>query len=52
MANAEILDAVIDYKMDYLFTCFGLRTLEYSYLIKIGSPLIERRESWLSALRT
>nr|AUJ79478.1 putative ribonucleotide reductase large subunit (RR1) [White spot syndrome virus] len=38
MANAEILDAVIDYKMDYLFTCFGLRTLEYSYLIKIGSP--------------
>ena len=49
MANAERLDAAIDYTMDYNYSHFGLRTLEHSYLIKIDGDrtLVERPQNML-----
>lgn len=34
--NFEELESIIDYRRDYYFTFFGIRTLEKTYLIKIG----------------
>ncbi len=35
VANHDIINKTIDYKRDYLFDYFGLKTLERSYLLKI-----------------
>nr|BDU62175.1 ribonucleotide reductase large subunit [Chionoecetes opilio bacilliform virus]GAV93144.1 ribonucleotide reductase large subunit [Chionoecetes opilio bacilliform virus] len=42
MRNAEILDAAIVHNRDFKHTFFGLKTLEYSYLLKNGTGIIER----------
>jgi ribonucleoside-diphosphate reductase alpha chain len=42
MANREILDGAIDQNRDLDFDYFGFKTLERSYLLKIGSRIVER----------
>jgi ribonucleoside-diphosphate reductase alpha chain len=37
----------IDYKKDFLYDYFGLKTLEKSYLMKIGTTIIERPQDML-----
>lgn len=41
-ANATIIHDMIDYQRDYLFDYFGFKTLEKSYLMKIGGVVVER----------
>jgi ribonucleoside-diphosphate reductase alpha chain len=38
----DILNESIDYSRDYLFDYFGFKTLEKSYLMKLGSKVVER----------
>ena len=46
--NKDFLDEIIDYDRDYLIDFFGLKTLEKSYLFKIGKDIIERpQHMWL-----
>ncbi len=40
--NLDELNKIIDYEMDYKLDYFSLKTLERSYLLKIGSKIIER----------
>lgn len=49
MINAERLDTAIDHTMDYNYNHFGVQTLEYSYLTKIGkdATLVERPQHML-----
>ena len=42
MTNREILDGAIDQDRDLDFDYFGFKTLERSYLLKIGSRIVER----------
>jgi ribonucleoside-diphosphate reductase alpha chain len=42
LANKEILDGAIDQDRDLDFDYFGIKTLERSYLLKIGSRIVER----------
>ena len=42
MTNKEILDGAIDQDRDLDFDYFGIKTLERSYLLKIGSRIVER----------
>lgn len=42
MTNKEKLNSCIDYSRDYNFDYFGFKTLEKSYLQKIGDKVIER----------
>ena len=42
MKNKEKLNSYINYERDYLFDYFGFKTLERSYLIKVGDKVIER----------
>ena len=42
MANKEILDSSIVIDRDLDFDYFGIRTLERSYLLKIGDRIVER----------
>ena len=42
MAHAAAIDAEIDYSRDFDFDYFGFKTLERSYLLRIGSRVIER----------
>lgn len=46
-ANAERLDAAIDYGRDFEYNFFGIRTLERSYLLKIGGRVVERPQQLL-----
>lgn len=41
-ANAEQLDAAIDYSKDFDFQYFGYKTLERSYLLRIDNKPVER----------
>jgi ribonucleoside-diphosphate reductase alpha chain len=42
------LDAMIDYNRDYLIDYFGFKTIERSYLFKIGHQIIERpQHMWM-----
>lgn len=41
-AHKEKLNSFIDYQRDYLFDYFGFKTLERSYLIKVGGKIVER----------
>jgi len=46
--NKDFLDEIIVYDRDYLIEFFGLKTLEKSYLFKIGKDIIERpQHMWL-----
>jgi ribonucleoside-diphosphate reductase alpha chain len=42
MANKEVLDGAIQQDRDLDFDYFGIKTLERSYLMKIGSKIVER----------
>lgn len=46
-ANAERLDAAIDYEQDFNYNFFGIRTLERSYLLKIRGRVVERPQHML-----
>jgi ribonucleoside-diphosphate reductase alpha chain len=39
--NAEIINAIIDYKKDFNFEFFGYKTLEKSYLVKFDDSVVE-----------
>lgn len=44
----DVFENMIQYKRDYLIEYFGLKTLEYSYLMKINGKIIERpQHMWL-----
>jgi ribonucleoside-diphosphate reductase alpha chain len=46
--HAEQVDSICDYSRDFLIDYFGFKTLEKSYLIRIGSRVIERpQHMWL-----
>lgn len=46
--NKEELDKMIDHERDYLIDYFGFKTLERSYLMKIGGIVVERPQYlWL-----
>ena len=46
--NKDELDNMIDHTRDYLIDFFGFKTLERSYLLKIGNKIIERPQyMWL-----
>ncbi|HEX9513107.1 MAG TPA: ribonucleoside-diphosphate reductase subunit alpha [Puia sp.] len=40
--HAELLDSTIIYDRDYGFDYFGFKTLEKSYLLKVGGKVVER----------
>jgi ribonucleoside-diphosphate reductase alpha chain len=42
MANKEVLDSTINQERDFMFDYFGFKTLERSYLLKIGDRVVER----------
>lgn len=41
-ANAEQLDAAVDYKRDFGYDYFGFKTLEKSYLLRVNGKSVER----------
>lgn len=46
--NADALDALCDYSRDFLIDYFGFKTLEKSYLIRVGGKVAERpQHMWL-----
>jgi len=47
MDNKEVLDSAIIYDRDYLFDYFGFKTLERSYLLRIGGKVVERPQQLL-----
>ena len=42
MANKEVIDGAVDIDRDLDFDYFGFKTLERSYLLKIGERIVER----------
>jgi ribonucleoside-diphosphate reductase alpha chain len=42
MENKEVIDGSIDLNRDFDFDYFGFKTLERSYLLKIGKKIVER----------
>jgi len=47
MEHKEQIEAEINYDRDYQYDYFGLKTLEKSYLTKIGSVVVERPQDML-----
>jgi len=46
--NADALDALCDYSRDFLIDYFGFKTLEKSYLIRVGGKVVERpQHMWM-----
>ena len=46
--NKEHLDAMVDYKRDFLFDYFGFKTLERAYLMKVNGVIVERpQHMWM-----
>ena len=46
--NKEELDAMVDYKRDFLFDYFGFKTLERAYLMKVDGVIVERpQHMWM-----
>lgn len=45
--HKKLLDGAIDYKRDYSFDYFGIKTLKKSYLLKIHGKIIERPQDML-----
>ncbi|KAF8522037.1 ribonucleotide reductase alpha subunit [Gautieria morchelliformis] len=46
-ANAELLDSAIVYNRDFDYNFFGFKTLERSYLLRIGGRVAERPQHML-----
>ncbi len=47
-ANADVLNAAIDFKRDYLIDYFGFKTIERSYLMRSNGVIIERpQHMWM-----
>jgi len=46
-ANAEALDAVVDYRRDFDYDYFGFKTLEKSYLLRVHDKIVERPQHML-----
>ena len=46
-SNQEEIQSVIDYKRDYDFDFFGLKTLEKSYLYKVNGKIVERPQDMI-----
>ena len=46
-ANAERLDAAVDFKRDYDYDYFGFKTLEKSYLLRTHGKIVERPQHML-----
>ena len=42
LKNYELFQSTIDYDRDFLFDFFGFKTLERSYLLRIGGKIVER----------
>lgn len=47
MQNRAVLDAAIDYNRDFQYNYFGFKTLERSYLLRIGEKIAERPQHML-----
>ena len=47
MKNKDIINETIDYSSDYDFDFFGHKTLEKSYLYRLGQDIIERPQDML-----
>ena len=47
MNNAEEIESVIDYRRDYSFDFFGLKTLEKSYLYRVNKVIVERPQDMI-----
>ncbi len=46
--HVDTIHKTIDYSRDYLFDYFGMKTLQKSYLLKIGNKIIERpQDMWM-----
>ncbi|OMJ90074.1 hypothetical protein SteCoe_7656 [Stentor coeruleus] len=45
--NQDELQAAIDYNRDFTYDFFGFKTLERSYLLKIGGKIVERPQHML-----
>jgi len=46
-ANAQTLDAAVNYERDFEYDYFGFKTLERSYLLKVEGKIIERPQHML-----
>jgi ribonucleoside-diphosphate reductase alpha subunit len=46
-ANAERIDAALDYKRDHGYDYFGFKTLEKSYLLQLAGKIVERPQHML-----
>jgi ribonucleotide reductase alpha subunit len=47
-ANADAIEAMIDYERDFVFDYFGFKTLERAYLFKTGKKIVERpQHMWM-----
>jgi ribonucleoside-diphosphate reductase alpha subunit len=46
-ANAQQLDAALDYTRDYGYDYFGFKTLEKSYLLRVHGKIVERPQHML-----
>lgn len=45
--HEAFIQATMDYKRDYLFDFFGLKTLMKSYLLKVGNACVERPQDMI-----
>lgn len=45
--NIERLQNAIDYKRDFRYDYFGFKTLERSYLVRLGGRVVERPQHML-----
>jgi Ribonucleotide reductase, all-alpha domain len=48
MENKDRIDAEIDYSRDFEFDYFGFKTLERSYLLRMGGKVVERPQHMVS----
>lgn len=46
-ANIKEIQAALDYERDYGYDYFGFKTLERSYLVKVGNKIVERPQHTL-----
>lgn len=46
-AHMDKIDETIDYERDFQYDYFGLKTLQRSYLIKVGDKIVERPQDML-----
>ena len=47
MRHAQRLNETIDYKRDFLYSYFGIKTLEKSYLLRVQDEIVERPQHML-----